>query len=179
MKSYFHKIKWKLLTKTTNPSSIMFHIVGIVCIVWFLFRVLPKPDRIRYPCQQMSLTFAASYITFWGILWGAVFSGLAFWVKKAKYKTAAFVPVLLVASVLVFSVSSNVFATVFIEEKDNVQTWTPTSLDPMGIPKGAIILGINTHHAVVSPTGRTAALITASCHQDSFTLCHLTSRFTK
>jgi hypothetical protein len=137
MKSRFHKIKMKLLTKTSNPYSLMFHIVGIACIVWFLVRVLPKPDRIRYPCQQMSITFAASYITFWGVLWGAVFSGLAFWVKKTKYKTAAFVPILLVASVLVFSVSSNVYATVFIEKKDNVQNWNPVSLDPMGAPTGA------------------------------------------
>jgi hypothetical protein len=130
-------MKWRLLTKTTNPYSIMFHVVGIVCIIWFLARVLPKPDRIRYPCQQMSLTFAASYITFWTILWGAIFSGLAFWVKKAKYKTMAFAPVLLIASVLIFSVSSNVYATVYEKDNDSVENWTPTSLDPMGVPTGA------------------------------------------
>ena len=54
MKSRFHKYKMKLLCRISNPQSILFHIVGIVCIIWFLTRVLPKPDRIRYPCQQMS-----------------------------------------------------------------------------------------------------------------------------
>jgi len=137
MKSYFHKIKINLLTKKANPYSIMFHLVGIACIIWFLVRVLPKPDRIRYPCQQMSITFAASYIAFWGILWGTLFSGLAFWIKRVKYKTAVFMPILLITTILIFSVSSNVFATVYLREKDNFESWVPTSLDPMGVPTGA------------------------------------------
>ena len=137
MRSYFHKIKIKLLTKKTNPYSIMFHLVGIACIIWFLVRVLPKPDRIRYPCQQMSVTFAASYIAFWGILWGALFSGLAFWIKRVKYKTAIFMPILLITTILIFSGSSNVFATVYLREKDNFESWVPASLDPMGVPTGA------------------------------------------
>jgi len=136
MKINFHKIKMKLLCKISNPQSILFHIVGIACIIWFLIRVIPKPDRIRYPCQQMSITVASSYILFWIILWGALFHGLGIWMRRAKHKTVAYAPVFLIVFILLFSVSTNVFADV----KDKVAQptiWEPISNDPIGVPKGA------------------------------------------
>jgi hypothetical protein len=137
MKSRFHKIKMKLLSKSTNPQSILFHVVGLACIIWFLVRVLPKPDRIRYPCQQLSMTVASGYIIFWMILWGAVFHGLAFWVKRVKTKTAAFIPVLLVSFILIFTISSNVFAVNYQKETEKPTLWDPITKEPMGTPKGA------------------------------------------
>jgi len=108
MKSRFHKIKMKLFCKISNPYSIMFHIVGLACLIWFAVRVLPKPDRIYYPCQQMSMTVASSYIIFWSLIMSALFHGTALWIKRAKHKTTAFLPVLLVSFVLVFSITSGV-----------------------------------------------------------------------
>ena len=35
-------------------------VVGL--ILWFLFRVLPKPTRMAYPCQQAALTTILSYL---------------------------------------------------------------------------------------------------------------------
>ena len=135
MKSRFHRYKMKLLSKFSNPQSLLFHIVGIVCILWFLFRVLPKPDRIRYPCQQMSITVASGYIIFWSILWSSLFHGLAFWVRHAKTKTTAFAPVILVSFVLLFSVSSGVFAD--IDDDDFVaSSWEPIPNEPIGTPLG-------------------------------------------
>lgn len=134
MKSRFHKIKMKLLKKAANPYSILFHLVGIVSIIWFLTRVLPKPDRIRYPCQQMTMTVATGYIAFWVIMWSAMFHGLAIWVRKAKYKTTAIIPVLLVSFVLLFSASSVTFAQ--IKEENINPVWSPISKDPIGIPQG-------------------------------------------
>ena len=135
MKSRFHKYKMKLLCRISNPQSILFHIVGIVCIIWFLARVLPKPDRIRYPCQQMSITVASSYIIFWTILWSSLFHGLAFWIRRAKTKTTAFLPVILVSFVLLFSVSSGVFADID-EEKFVASSWEPIPNEPIGTPFG-------------------------------------------
>jgi len=120
-----------------NMKGIWFHLAGITCLIWFLIRVLPKPDRIRYPCQQMALSLAVGYITFWSILWSGVFFGLRLWVKRVRYKTAAYVPVFLVACVLIFSVTSNVYADFFIKEKENVEIWTPTVKEPIGVPTGA------------------------------------------
>ena len=74
----YHEKKEKWWTRYKNPYSIMFHIAGIAAIIWFLVRVLPKPDRINYPCQQVSLTTAISYFAFWGVL----VQGLLIWIRK-------------------------------------------------------------------------------------------------
>ena len=132
-----HRLKIKFLCKISNPQSILFHIVGIACIIWLLFRVVPKPDRIRYPCQQLSITVASSYIIFWTIIWSAVFHGLGLWIKRAKHKTFAFAPVILIVFFLLFSVSTNVFAG--LKENHNISdnNWEPIPNEPIGTPHGA------------------------------------------
>jgi hypothetical protein len=135
MNKDFHRIKMKLLCRISNPQSLLFHIVGIACIIWFLVRVIPKPDRIRYPCQQLSITVASSYILFWVILWTALFHGLGLWIKRARRRTVAYAPVVLVFFILIFSVSSNVFAN--IRDREPKPTiWEPTSNEPIGTPMG-------------------------------------------
>jgi len=136
MNSCNHSLKKKILKKMTKAKGIFFHITGIICIIWFLIRVIPKPDRVRYPCQQMSLTIAIGYIAFWSVLWGSLFFGLGLWVKRVKYKTAAYFPLLIVFFVLLFSISTNIYAVSFVEEKNIDETWEPISNQPMGIPAG-------------------------------------------
>ena len=131
-----HKNKSNLLVKLSSHQSILFHFAGIAGIIWFLVRVLPRPDRIRYPCQQMSVSIAFGYIAFWSLLWSAIFHGLGLWIRRVKYKTAAFAPVILVAFVLVFSISSNVYAV--NEKNDNYELtiWDPIPKEPIGTPYG-------------------------------------------
>jgi hypothetical protein len=64
-----HKSKSNFFVKLSNHQGILFHIAGIAAILWFIIRVLPRPDRIRYPCQQMGISVAFGYIAFWSILW--------------------------------------------------------------------------------------------------------------
>ena len=135
-KSRFHKAKMNLLCRISNPYSILFHIVGIACIIWFLVRVLPKPDRIYYPCQQMSITVASSYIIFWSILWSVLFHGLALWLRRVKSKTAAFLPVILVSFILIFSVSSGIFADLDNNDVFKASSWEPIPNEPIGTPRG-------------------------------------------
>lgn len=137
MKNKLHKIKMNLLTNITNPNNILFHIIGLICIIWFLTRVIPKPDRIRYPCQQISITIAIGYITFWIILWTALYHGLKLWIKKAKYNITKSAPVILVSFLLIFSISSNVFANINnYDEKEKQPLWNPIPKQPIGTPKG-------------------------------------------
>ena len=137
MKLYTHRLKIKILHNMKNMKGVWFHIAGIICLIWFIVRVLPKPDRIRYPCQQMALGIALGYFTFWSVLWSGVFFGLRLWVKRMKYNTAAYVPVLLVVCVLIFSVTSNVYADFFINENDEFENWNPIAKNPIGVPTGA------------------------------------------
>jgi len=119
-----------------HKNSIWFHIVGIIAIIWFLVRVVPKPDRIRYPCQQMAILSATSYIAFWVVLWSAMFHGAALWIRKVKTKSAKFTPVLLVSLVISFSLSSIVFAENTTLENPAPTPWNPVSKDPIGTPTG-------------------------------------------
>jgi hypothetical protein len=51
-------------TKTRKSRGLLFFIIlGILSVVWFLIRVIPKPSRITYPCQRMAATNAAGFIT--------------------------------------------------------------------------------------------------------------------
>jgi len=131
-----YKNKSNLLIRLSSHKGILFHLAGIAAIIWFLVRVLPRPDRIRYPCQQMSLSIAVGYIAFWSLLWSAIFHGLGLWIRRVKYKTAAIAPVILVAFVLIFTITSNVYAVNEIKESYTLTIWDPIPNEPIGTPKG-------------------------------------------
>ena len=40
----------------------IFPAIGLLALLWFLFRVVPKPSRMLYPCQQAALPIALSFI---------------------------------------------------------------------------------------------------------------------
>ena len=43
--------------------KILFPLLGIAALIWFLFRVIPKPSRIDYPCQKVAAPIAFSMIS--------------------------------------------------------------------------------------------------------------------
>ncbi|UCD13273.1 MAG: hypothetical protein JSW60_06865, partial [Thermoplasmatales archaeon] len=121
------------LIRVDGLKGLWFHILGIACIIWFLVRVLPAPHRARYPCQQMSITVAVSYIAFWTVL----FHGLGLWIKKAKLKTTAITPAILVVLIILFSVSGSVFSNNNSYLGGATERWDPPINDPIGTPQGA------------------------------------------
>lgn len=52
----------------TIAGKLMFPVIGILSILWFLIRVVPKPDRAAYPCQQVAFGFGASFLTYMAAL---------------------------------------------------------------------------------------------------------------
>ncbi len=57
----------------------LFPLTGLLALIWFLVRVVPKPSRATYPCQRVAAPLACSFITW---LVGIVTSVLAY--RKAK-----------------------------------------------------------------------------------------------
>jgi uncharacterized protein (DUF362 family) len=50
-------------------TKVLFFLSGLVSLIWFLIRVIPKPSRAAYPCQQVAFPFAAAFaIWLMGIL---------------------------------------------------------------------------------------------------------------
>ena len=122
----------KIIARCSNLGGIWFHIIGIASIIWFLVRVVPAPHRAKYPCQQMSITIAVGYITFWSVL----FITLSKWIKRAKTRTAAVLPSFLVIFLMLFTFASPVFADNYIDTSHKENIWTPIPKEPIGTPKG-------------------------------------------
>ena len=133
MNLQYHRCKKNLISRMNKLKGIWFHIVGIACIIWFLVRVVPAPHRVRYPCQQMSITVALGYIVFWSVL----FHGLLVWIRRVKWKTSAIIPTLSVIFIIIFSVTGMVFADNYFNDGNNTERWDPIPKEPIGTPLGA------------------------------------------
>lgn len=134
MKHHAHHKKSIFWEKMTSWKGIWFHVAGIIAIIWFLVRVVPKPQRAQYPCQQVAMSISFGYIAFWGIM----FTGLIVWMRKAKTKFAKTAPTLLVSGVVMFTITGAVFATNYFNSSEPAPVaWTPIPKEPMGVPTGA------------------------------------------
>jgi hypothetical protein len=69
------------LHTSTNPYARKwyFPLVGLASLAWFLIRVLPKPSRAAYPCQQASAPLAAGFVA-----WLAGLAAPAILFRKAR-----------------------------------------------------------------------------------------------
>ncbi|MCK5261447.1 MAG: hypothetical protein KAJ44_04645, partial [Thermoplasmatales archaeon] len=117
MKFQYHRCKKNLIGRMSKLKGIWFHIVGVACIIWFLVRVVPAPYRVRYPCQQMSITVVLGYIAFWS----ALFHGLLVWIRRVRWRTPAIIPTLSVIFIIIFSVSGMVFADNYFNDRNTTE----------------------------------------------------------
>ena len=60
-------------------SYMLFPITGIVATIWVLIRIIPRPDRIRYPCMKIAIPISSSFLAFIAGLFTSLFS-----LKKIK-----------------------------------------------------------------------------------------------
>jgi hypothetical protein len=101
LKKYIFKIcpKSKKVVGFNFKSRLLwmlFPIIGLLALIWFLVRVIPKPSRASYPCQQAAAPIAASFVL-WiaGGLGSAVFFKKAYKkLQKSKYASAGVLAVL-------------------------------------------------------------------------------------
>ena len=106
-------------------------LTGLLALVWFLIRVIPKPSRATYPCQRAAFPLASGFVMY---VLGLAGTAIAF--RKAKGHLRRFryglaivcLMVGLTAAWLTISVNSDVATAAF------VPTDPPNS--PMGAAKG-------------------------------------------
>ena len=120
---FFHRLK--------NAKGIWFHIAGIIAVTWFLIRVLPKPTRSQYPCQQLAIPIALGYIGFWS----TILITTLHLIKKTKRKTTALIPIVLSFFILAGSITGFGFANI-ITETPTYEPWTPVPNQPIGVAQG-------------------------------------------
>lgn len=64
-----------LVSRFWNKTSAI--IVGLGALMWFLIRVIPKPSRASYPCQQAAFPIASAFV-----IWLTATLSNMFFVKK-------------------------------------------------------------------------------------------------
>jgi len=77
LKLFFLKIKE--LVGQSAWNKIVFIILGISSTIWFLIRVIPKPQRATYPCMRAAAPIMSTFVIYLLTL-----SGSAFALTKAK-----------------------------------------------------------------------------------------------
>ncbi|MCC6352420.1 MAG: DUF362 domain-containing protein [Verrucomicrobiae bacterium] len=107
-----------------------FPIIGLGALIWYLVRVLPKPDRADYPCQRVAMPIA------WGFL-----ATLAGWVasvlaaRKAGHLLSSGQRLL---AALFFIGAIGAALVGFHTSADRAEAYVPTDPPntPMGTPRG-------------------------------------------
>lgn len=98
MKLFSNIIRW-INEKKTNKENIdgsswnkwWMPVIGFFALVWFIIRVIPKPSRFRYPCQQAAAPIAMGFLAWLSTTLGLTISikGIINFVKKSRYWAAA------------------------------------------------------------------------------------------
>ncbi len=119
-----HRRKWRC-------ASWALPFVGLVSVLWFLIRVIPKPSRATYPCQRAAFPVASAFVVW---LSGIVVSTLAY--RKARRLAAQgrYLAAGLFAAVAVAVATTYWSSTVPGARADFVPIDPPNS--PMGVAKG-------------------------------------------
>jgi len=65
---------WRLqqFYKKVFTPKVGFIILGASSTIWFLIRVIPKPQRATYPCMQAAAPFMSGIVVYLLSLWGSV-----------------------------------------------------------------------------------------------------------
>jgi hypothetical protein len=112
-------------------AKIAFPLVGILAIIWFLVRVIPKPSRVAYPCQQVAAGIGGTFLL--QVL--GVFTSLAIYEKiRSKFSKKAALG--FIASVAVIA---SISVSVAVSFKNSIEPIVapPEGVNaPMGVAKG-------------------------------------------
>jgi hypothetical protein len=106
-------LKNRLISFKFSPKSI-FILMGIASTVWFLVRVIPKPQRAGYPCMRAAAPIMSGFVVYLLTLGGSVllFKKAFSNVKQGRYITAAAAFVTCIVLLIIFNVkdATNIFS---------------------------------------------------------------------
>ncbi len=112
--------------------NLLFPFIGIMSLIWFLVRVIPKPSRAAYPCMRVAAPMASTFVIY---LIGLTSS--LFFLKKAKkyFHETRYVLFLLM---LFFGISIFFFTSVHSDKQAYAinQSTLEGPNEPMGTGKG-------------------------------------------
>ena len=123
-----------------KPQGLMrlaFPLVGLLALVWFLVRVLPRPSRAAYPCQQVAMPLASGFVLW---LTGIAASTLAFRKARVQFRQARYVTGIAALAVALLGVGWTVASQNGISQAgvlpERVEYVPHPANQPIGVAKG-------------------------------------------
>ena len=107
----------------------VFPIAGLLSLLWFLIRVVPKPSRAAYPCQRMAVPLASGFVVW---LLGLIGSVAAFRKAKQRFSQSCY----LAAAVCVIIAVLAIWLPLSITDSKPAIAGDPTPNLPIGDAKG-------------------------------------------
>jgi len=125
---------------TRQRGMLYFIITGVVSLIWLLIRVIPKPDRITYPCQRVAVANAMALFTwlFGTMIATKVFKKAFQRYRQANYPMAVFM-IILALGVGVSTIMISSFKEIRASVKNaQAEIFTPPEdpNQPMGVARG-------------------------------------------
>lgn len=124
--------------RTDRPlHKVIFMIIGLLSLVWVLIRVLPKPSRATYPCQQAAIPTAALFLA-----WLVATTSSFVIIKKARVfftKKRILVAISMVIAGLALFLASQLISSKSVNANINPDALQPMSdkpNQPIGISTG-------------------------------------------
>jgi len=105
----------------------LFPLTGLIALIWFLVRVIPKPSRATYPCQRVAFPIASGFVTY---IAGLLGTALAFHKAKHRLQKGRY----LIAVVCICMGFTVAFFTISIDSQQAVGDFVPA--DPPNSPIG-------------------------------------------
>lgn len=119
-----------LKNKTKNHWLMwIFPVAGLVSLIWFLIRVIPKPSRATYPCQRMAFPMASGFVAW---IAGLIASTMAFRKAKLNFAKRRYLIALACIGVSIGAVLLALSAT----SEEAAMAELQTANAPIGIAKG-------------------------------------------
>ena len=104
-------------------------VTGLLSLIWFLVRVIPKPSRAMYPCQRVAFPMASGFVA-WLLL--AMGSAAAFRGAKHHFARARYV----VGAICVAVSIGAAFAALGGVDRQIALADDPMPNDPIGVARG-------------------------------------------
>ncbi|MHC4147399.1 MAG: hypothetical protein ACYSUD_21830 [Planctomycetota bacterium] len=107
-------------------------VAGLVSLIWFLVRVIPKPSRATYPCQRFAAPLAGGFVVW---LTGLIGSAVAYRKAKQFLRQSRYV---IAASCIALGLMSVWLSLSLTAEKPAAAAFVPSEPpnSPIGIAKG-------------------------------------------
>lgn len=134
MKNIVNKLwNWLITIKRVSFLKISFIAMGVASTIWFLVRVIPKPQRATYPCMQAAAPIMSGFVIYLLTLSGTI---AAFNKAKLSFKRSRYI-----YGVLFLLVSAAGALLVLNQNSENVYgkssaDWLIVPNNPVGTGKG-------------------------------------------